>query len=295
MDIHGRRCARLGELRVMFDGPRVNNTYDPDAAAGSDPAGQRRRWHSNGSQGTFYEGAMTAAGTFPTDATDQKVQANVVAAKYDVQRLSVAPTAAVERAPGLQTFAPGSSQETTVTFTNTTGGFRWRAWRSTLRSARPGWTSVVAGGNETTRKFAEPVAPGAAVSAIFKVTAGPAAFNGDLVASASWTNAARQTQVEKTMEKVRSVSPIKINEFAIASAAPANATNSYIELYNAGDSEVNISNWTLTEHASQQAIFSSIKIPAGTSVAPKDFYLLALSNSGLAAAAHKGDTTIYVP
>ena len=77
--------------------------------------------NSNGSQGTFYEGAMTAAGTFPTDATDQLVQANVVAAKYDVPRLSLAPASATATPPGLQTFSPGSSQDTTVTFTNTTG------------------------------------------------------------------------------------------------------------------------------------------------------------------------------
>ncbi len=41
--------------------------------------------NSVGSQGTFYEGAMTAPGTFPTQETNQKIQANIVAAKYDVQ------------------------------------------------------------------------------------------------------------------------------------------------------------------------------------------------------------------
>jgi hypothetical protein len=77
--------------------------------------------NSNGSEGTFYEGAMTAAGTFPSDATDQLVQANVVAAGYGVPRLSIAPSSATANPPGLQTFSPGTSQETTVTFTNTTG------------------------------------------------------------------------------------------------------------------------------------------------------------------------------
>src|SRR5947209_16734475 len=77
--------------------------------------------NSVGSQGTFYEGAMTAAGTFPSDATDQKVQANVVAARYDNQRLSLTPASAMTTPPGLQTFSPGTSQDTTLTFTNTTG------------------------------------------------------------------------------------------------------------------------------------------------------------------------------
>ena len=37
--------------------------------------------NSNGSQGTFYEGAMTAPGTFPTKETNQKIQANISSCK----------------------------------------------------------------------------------------------------------------------------------------------------------------------------------------------------------------------
>src|ERR1700739_3912929 len=77
--------------------------------------------NSNSSQGTFYEGAMTAAGTFPTDPTDQLIQANVVAAGDGGQRRQLAPASATTTPPGLQTFTPGSSQDTTVTFTNATG------------------------------------------------------------------------------------------------------------------------------------------------------------------------------
>ena len=104
----------------------------------------------------------------------------------------------------------------------------------------------------------------------------------------------RAKQSETAAEKVRNVSPIKINEFQIASGAPANATNSFIELYNSGTAAVDISNWTLTEHAIQQAIFSTVKIPAGTRLAAGGFYVLGLSNSGLAAAARKGETTLHV-
>ena len=77
--------AQKGALTVMFDGPRVDHTYDPMRKQGAILLGNGGD-NSVGSQGTFYEGAMTAAGTFPTDATDQLVQANVVAAKYDVPR-----------------------------------------------------------------------------------------------------------------------------------------------------------------------------------------------------------------
>jgi hypothetical protein len=75
-----------------------------------------------------------------------------------------------------------------VTFTNTTGA---PATGVKLSISVPGkqWTSVVPGTTETSKTFADPVAPGASVSATFKVTSGPAAFNGDLVGNASWTNA----------------------------------------------------------------------------------------------------------
>jgi len=282
--------AQHGALSVMFDGPRVDATYDPMRKQGAILLGNGGD-NSVGSQGTFYEGAMTAAGTFPTDSTDQLVQANVVAAGYDAPRLSLAPASATATPPGLQTFSPGSSQDTTVTFANTTGA---PATGVKLSIAVPKqWTSVVPGTTKTSVTIADPVAPGANVSATFKVTSGPAGFNGDLVGNASWTTKG-STQSETTVEKVRNVSAIRINEFRVSAGSPPSPTNSFIELYNAGASASDISNWTLTEHATQQAIFSTVKIPAGTKLATHGFYLLGLSNSGLAAPARKGDTTINV-
>jgi hypothetical protein len=275
--------SQKGDLSVMFDGPRVNATYDPMRKQGAILLGNGGD-NSVGSQGTFYEGAMTAAGTFPTNITDQLVHANVVAARYDVQRLTIAPPSAMATPPGLQTFSPGSSQDTAVTFTNTSGASATGVELSI--SAPRGWTESAAGA----ATFSS-VAPGAAVSATFKVTSGRTAFNGDLVGHASWTNNGRK-QSEIAVEKVRNVSPVRINEFRVS--APGNLTNSFVELFNADAKEVDISNWTLTEHATQQAIFSSMKIPAATRIAPGGFYLLGLSNSGLAAPAHKGETTIYV-
>jgi hypothetical protein len=289
--------AQKGDaLSVMFDGPRVDVTYDPMRKQGAILLGNGGD-NSVGSQGTFYEGAMTAAGTFPSNATDQLVQVNVVAARYDVPRLSLAPgpegTPATATPPGLQTFSPGSSQDTTVTFTNTTGAPAAGVQLSI--SVPKQWTSFVAGTTQTSKTFVDPVAPGASVSATFKVTSAPAAFNGDLVGNVSWTNPANgRKQSGTTAEKVRNVSPIKINEFRISDGSTTNSTNSFIELYNAGSGSVDISNWTLTEHQTQQAIFSSVKIPAGQKLAAGGFYLLGLSNSGLAVLARAGDTTIHV-
>jgi len=95
--------AQRGPLQVMFSGPRVNGTYDPMRKQGAILLGNGGD-NSNGSQGTFYEGAVTAAGTFPTDATDQQVQANIVAAAYGVLPVSIAPASETTTPPGLQTF-----------------------------------------------------------------------------------------------------------------------------------------------------------------------------------------------
>ena len=283
--------AQRGPLSIMFSGPRVNATYDPMRKQGAILLGNGGD-NSNSSQGTFYEGAMTAAGTFPTDATDQLVQANIVAAHYDVPRLSLTPGSATTNPPGLQTFSPGDSHDLTLTFTSPTDEPAANVELSVAPPAQ--WKSIITGGTETSKTFAGPLAPGTTVSATFKVTSGSKPFNGDLIGKASWTNQrTKATQSETIAEKVRNVSPVKINEFRIGSSA-ANSTDSFIELYNAGSQEINISNWSLTEHPTQLPIFSSVKIPAGTRLAAHGFYLFGLSNSGLAVPAHAGDTAIYV-
>ena len=157
--------AQHGALQVMFDGPRVDVTYDPMRKQGAILLGNGGD-NSNASQGTFYEGAMTAAGTFPTHATDQSVQANVVAARYGVAQLGVAAASNGAMPAGLQTFTPGGSQDTIVTFTNTSGA---PATGVTLSLSLPkGWTA-----SATNTSF-NSVAPGASVSASFKVTSGAA-------------------------------------------------------------------------------------------------------------------------
>jgi len=269
--------AQHGALEIMYDGGRVSNersSYDPMRKQGAILLGNGGD-NSNGSQGTFYEGAMTAAGTFPTKDVNQKIQANVVAARYDVQRLSLTPANAVNAPPGLQTFSPGSSRNCTVTFINTTGGPVMDVVLSIV--APKGWRSEVLNSGSVTKE----VAPGVTVSAIFKVTSGMETYNGDLTGSVSWKGLA---VAETTAEKVRNVSPIKINEFS----------NAFVELYNAGEKEVDLSGWGFMHHATHMPVFSSVKVPAGTKLAAHSYYLLGLSNSGLAVPAKKGQTTIFL-
>ena len=285
--------SQEGALQVMFDGPRIDHTYDPMRKQGAILLGNGGD-NSVGSQGTFYEGAMTAAGTFPSNATDQLVQSNVVAARYDVATLSIGPMAAdAPNPPGLQTFSPGSSQDFGVSFINTTG-VPVTDVELSVSLPGPQWTAV-ASGTKTSWTAPGPIPPGGSAVTTFKITSGPASFNGDLVAVARWTNQRTGAkQSERTAEKVRNVAPMKINEFRISDGSTTNPTNSFIELYNAGTNAIDVSNWTLTQHQTQQASFSAVKIPAGTKVAAGGFYLLGLSNSGLAAPARKGDTTISV-
>lgn len=284
--------AQTGELIMMYDGQRIQNersSYDPMRKQGAILLGNGGD-NSNGSAGTFYEAAMTAPGTFPSVETNQAIQANIVAAKYDVQRLAITGADKTDAPNGLQTFALGSTESTSLTFVNTTG---YEINDLSLSIQAPAdWKTVVLGSTETVKKVGYAIAPGQTVVVTFSVSSSNKEFNGDLIAKASWTSPAGKAETEQAVEKVRNVNPVKINEFRIS--AGQNSTNSFIELYNASDKVVDLSSWTLTHHAVNIPYFSAITIPAGTQLAPKSFYLLGLSNSGLAVQAAKGDKTIYV-
>src|SRR4051812_27570940 len=277
--------AQRGALRTMFDGPRVDSSYDPMRKQGGIVLGNGGD-NSNGSAGTFYEGVMTAG--YPSDATDAAVQANIVAASYDVQLLSLSPADATATPPGVQTFAPGTSQNVTETFTNTTGS---RAVGVRLSLSTPArWRAVVAGTGARSKTFPA-VAPGGRVSATFTVTAGRTPFDGDLAGRVRWINPKNHVwRRETTTERVRDTSPVKINEFRIGTST--DPTNSFIELYNAGDRAVDLSGWTLTEHPTQQPVSSIVTIPAHTWLAAHGHYLLGLATSGLASPAHPGERVL---
>ena len=282
--------AQGGDLQIMYDGGRIQNprsSYDPMRKQGAILLGNGGD-NSNGSSGTFYEAAMTAPGTFPTIETNQALQANIVAAGYDVSMLTLSASNKIDKPNLLQTFAPQTTQNVTVTFTNTTNEILNDLVLSIVTPK--GWKANVAGAKGKSCKIGYPVHPGQTVALEFSVTSPKKLFNGDLGAKASWNNSTEQWT---TSQKVRNVEPVKINEFRIADGS-GNQTNSFIELYNAGEKAVNLSGWTLTHHAVNLPYFSSIRIPKGVKLAPKSFYLLGISNSGLSVDANKGDDVIYV-
>lgn len=71
--------ATKGQLDTFFSGTRPSGGYNPMKLKGAIILGIGGD-NSDRGRGTFYEGVMTAS--FPTDATENAVQANIVAAGY---------------------------------------------------------------------------------------------------------------------------------------------------------------------------------------------------------------------
>ncbi len=276
--------AQTGSLKTFYNGTRpgssTNKSYFPMHKQGGILLGTGGD-NGNGSSGTFYEGVMTTG--YPTEATTEAVQANIVAAKYDVQRLSLSHVAA---------FTPGSTQEVTVKFTNTTGEPAADV-KLTLVLPNKQWTWVVAGTTKTTAMITDPVAPRDSTATVtFKVTSPTAVSAGFLTGNAVWTETKTAPKQSDTVsERVRSVPRIKINEVRLAGNS---STDQFIELYNATPTSVDVSNWSLVYTQSQWAPVKLATIPAGTKLKSGAFYLLGLSSAGLAAPADPGATTINV-
>ncbi|HUO36884.1 MAG TPA: arabinofuranosidase catalytic domain-containing protein, partial [Mycobacterium sp.] len=269
--------AQKGGLTTFYSGIRpgsqTNHAYFPMHKQGAILLGTGGD-NGNGSSGTFYEGVMTTG--YPTETTTDAVQANIVGARYDVQRVSVS---------RIRTFTPGSSQDVTFTFSNTTGSAA--AGVKLSISVPAGWTAGAP------RAIAGPVGPGASVNATFKVVAPAAAGAGFLTGKAEWTTpTTRRKQFETTTARVRNVFPIKINE--VRFSAGGNSTNQFVEFYNPSAATVDLSNWALIHAQSQWAPVRLATIPAGTKLAAGGFYLLGLSSSGLAAPTSPGEATINV-
>lgn len=267
--------AQEGALTTFYKGLRPgsneNDFYYPMHRKGAVQMGNGGD-NGNGSAGTFYEGVMTTG--YPSDETIHAVQANIVSARYDVQPVHLS---------RVTTFSPGSAQEAIVTFNNITG---IPVTDLKLNIALPtGWTAVAAGTTEPSKTFSDPVAPGAHVSATFKITPPATPSAGYLTGRASWTGRAGDEQ-QTIAQRVRNAFPVKINEVRL--------TNQFIELYNASDKEVDLSGWSLIHTRSQWAPVKLAAIPSGTKIAANGFYLLGLSSSGLAAPAEPGDAVIHV-
>ncbi len=281
-DIRGGDAQKEG-LATFYSGYRPgsleSSNYYPMHRKGGVQLGNGGD-NGNGSAGTFYEGVITRG--YPTDEAVNAVHGNIVAAHYDVPQLTLS---------RITTFTPATSQEVTVSFTNT-GDAPARGVKLGI-SCPEGWKAVVTGTGKTLKKFSKPVMPGACVTVVFTVTSSQAAGSGFLTGRAVWKNlGANQVHTGVNSQGVRNAFPVKINEVRFETGG--NPTNQYIELYNAGDTDVDISGWSLVNTRSMWAPVKLATIEAGTVVTPGGFFLLGLSSSGLAAPSNRGDNVINV-
>src|SRR5690349_14989852 len=97
--------AASGSLSTYYNGVRPNKSgYNPMSKEGAIILGIGGD-NSVSAQGTFYEGVMTSG--YPSDATENSVQANIVAAKYAVTSLTDGPKLTVGSSISLRATTPG--------------------------------------------------------------------------------------------------------------------------------------------------------------------------------------------
>lgn len=97
--------AASGALSTFYNGARPSASgYNPMHKEGAILLGIGGD-NSISGQGTFYEGVMTSG--YPTDATENAVQANIVAAKYAVAALTSGPAVTVGSSVSFRATTPG--------------------------------------------------------------------------------------------------------------------------------------------------------------------------------------------
>ena len=101
--------ATTGSLNTLYSGVRPANGYNPMSKEGAIILGIGGD-NSNRAQGTFYEGVMTSG--YPSDETENAVQANIIAAKY------AANTALLKSGPAISVGSRVSFRVTTPGFDN---------------------------------------------------------------------------------------------------------------------------------------------------------------------------------
>lgn len=281
-DLRGGNAQR-GTLTTFYRGERPaaqqEGGYSPMRKQGGILLGTGGD-NGNGSSGTFYEGVMTRG--FPSEATTDAVQANIVAARYDVPRLELS---------RLTSFTPGSEHSATVSFTNTSGE-PLTGVRLSLHAPDGTWKVLPADTGKASEQITNALNPASRTSVVFRVTSPAETVSGFLTAKAEWTGPSGAAQSDTVAVRVRNAPAVKINEVRLG--VSADLSDQFVELYNASTRPVDLSGWTLVSTQSQWAPVTLAIIPKGASLAANSYYLLGLSNSGLAAPASAGAATIYV-
>ena len=213
--------------------------------------------NGNGSSGTFYEGVMTVG--YPTDATVNKVQKNIASVHYETYPISMT---------RIKTFTPGSSHTVRVAVSKPSGiNPDTHVVLGTI--ATGGWIFECTSESETLLTYT--------LTAPNKPSSGYVEFT-LMLADKSYI----------LRERLRSVPAIKVNELLLSN------NGQFIELYNASDTDVDISGYKVEIRRSGEAPVTAAVMPAGTVVGGHGFLVLTLAQNAVTAPAAKGSSSLYL-
>ena len=257
--------ASCDTLTTFYSGPRPH-TPDSDAYFPMHKKGGMLLGNGgdngNGSAGTFYEGVMTVG--YPSDKTLAAVQANIAAAQYRAYPLALS---------RITSFRPGESRQVGVFLENVTSepftDISFDFWLPA------GW------GIRRVSEFTHSLSPGEKATVIYEVTASSVRSSEEMKTIAYWTGGEASVSA-----RVRCAEAVKINEIGLS----GEGVNPFIELYNAGEAETDLSGLELVVRRSGQSAVRALTLPQGTSLAPGAFLLLKQAPEAVPA-----PTTIFIP
>ena len=229
------------------------------------------RPHSKEGKDTYYpmhkKGGMLMGNGgvgYPNEEAIAAVQKNIARAGYRAYPLSLS---------RITTFAPGGSAQVGVFFENTMD--KPVKGLSILPSLPEGW-SISEG--ET---LPSTVAPGEQVTAMFTLAAPEGRSAGWAGFSAAWKGGELAIG-----SRIRSAEAVKVNELALA----GEGLEPFVELYNAGSEEADLSGLELVVRRSGQASVRALTLPEGTRLAAGGFLLLKQAPEAVPA-----PTTLFIP
>ncbi|KAN0102651.1 carbohydrate-binding module family 42 protein [Hyaloscypha variabilis] len=148
--------AASGALSTYYSGVRPSG-YNPMSKEGAIILGIGGD-NSNGAQGTFYEGVMTYG--YPSDATENLVQANIVAAGYVTGALTSGPALTVGSSISLRATTPGYTTRYLAHTGTTVNTQVVTSSSTTALQQQASWTVVTGLGNSACFSFESVDTPG---------------------------------------------------------------------------------------------------------------------------------------
>lgn len=215
--------------------------------------------NGNGSAGTFYEGVMTVG--YPTDEAIAAVQANIAAAKYRAYPLALS---------RITSFRPGESRQVGVFLENVTSE---PLTDIRLEFMTPAGWSIKQAGESVNR-----LEPGEKMTVMYELTGASGRSSGDLKTTARWNGGEASLST-----RIRCAEALKINEIGL--------TKPFVELYNAGTVEADLSGLELRVRKSGWASVTALTFPEGTRLDAGTHLLLEADPAVPSALA----TTVFIP